>query len=89
MTALHQETPMAMPEIDLTNNWLRIARTAAQQAMERGMDYVDAAYYVTAAANSPIRLPVLRDGSLDTDACNFMFHRLVDEFRPAGVERPS
>lgn len=80
---------MAVPEIDLTNNWMRIARTAAQQAIENGMDYLDAAYYVTASANPPIRLPSRRDGSLDVGACNFMFHRLVDELRPAGVERPS
>jgi len=74
--------------IDLTNNWLRVARKAAQQAMEGGMDYVDAAYYATASANSPIRLPNRRDGSLDVDACNFMFHRLIAELRPAGVEAP-
>lgn len=69
---------------EITDQVLEFARIDMRHYLDGGLDYIDAAYQV--AVNEWIGLTHEREGD---EPRNIVFHRLIEEFRPAGVERPS
>lgn len=61
------------------------ARTLMLQSLGSGLDYLDAAYYVTATHPSPLQIRGEMPGCF-VEVRNGIFHRLVEEFRSAPVE---
>jgi hypothetical protein len=80
----HEEIPMATIHIlgaTVTDAVMDEARREMRIALDGGFDYIDAAYKV--AVNGWIGLTHQSEGDAPR---NEVFYRLVNEFRPAGVE---